>query len=219
MPQPHRVPPLTPLGIAILSLLAREPMHPYEMRHVIRVREIDRVMKVTHGTLYSTVERLAGIGLIQPVETSREGRRPERTVYEITELGRDQLLDALRAELMRHTPDYPRLAVGLSFASLLDPSEVRELLDRRSVEVEAELSGFQVALDTTYKHRSHLIGRISLIEVEYLSALLRAERDWLRAVTDDIRDGRFTWQPPTWQGDGEGHQGTAPETEGASGDE
>ncbi len=76
MPPPHRIAPLTPLGIAILSLLARESMHPYEMRHVIRVHEIDRVMKVTHGTLYSTVERLAGTGLVQPVETSREGRRP-----------------------------------------------------------------------------------------------------------------------------------------------
>src|SRR5439155_334728 len=82
--------PLTPPGIAILALLWRQPMHPYEMRHRIRVQEIDRVMKVTHGTLYSTVDRLAAAGLIQPVETSREGRRPERTVYEITGLGRDQ---------------------------------------------------------------------------------------------------------------------------------
>jgi DNA-binding PadR family transcriptional regulator len=199
MPQSHRVPALTPLGIAILSLLAREPMHPYEMRHVIRVREIDRVMKVTHGTLYSTVERLAGVGLIQPMETSREGRRPERTVYEITEPGRDQLLDALRAELMRHTPDYPRLATGLSFVSLLEPGEVGELLERRALEVEAQLTGFQIALDSTLKQRSHPVERVSLLETEYLTALLRAELDWLRAVTDDIRDERLTWQPPDWR--------------------
>lgn len=216
MPQPHRIPALTPLGIAILSLLARESMHPYEMRHVIRVREIDRVMKVTHGTLYSTVERLAGVGLIQPVETSREGRRPERTVYEITELGRDQLLDALRAELMRHTPDYPRLAMGLSFASLLAPHEVGELLERRAVAVEAELSGFQIALDATLKQRSPSLERVSLIEVEYLTALLRAERDWLRAVTDDIREGRLTWVPPSWQ-ESPGAQDREPE--GARDDE
>lgn len=199
MPQSRRVPALTPLGIAILSLLAREPMHPYEMRHVMRVREIDRVMKVTQGTLYSTVERLAGAGLIQPVQTSREGRRPERTVYEITESGRDQLLDALRAELMRHTPDYPRLATGLSFASLLAPREVGELLERRALEVEAQLGGFQIALDSTQKQRSHPVERVSLLEAEYLTALLRAELDWLRAVADDIREERLTWQPPDWR--------------------
>lgn len=213
MPQSRRIPALTPLGIAILSLLAREPMHPYEMRHVIRVREIDRVMKVTHGTLYSTVERLAGVGFIQPVETSREGRRPERTVYQITEFGRDQLLDALRAELMRHTPDYPRLATGLSFASLLEPREVGELLERRAIEVEAELTGFQVALDASLKQQSHPVGRVSLIETEYLIALLRAELDWLRAVTEDIRDGRLTWQPPFWRDSGPAREGRGQDDE------
>jgi DNA-binding PadR family transcriptional regulator len=216
MPPQHRIAPLTPLGIAILSLLARESMHPYEMRHVIRVHEIDRVMKVTHGTLYSTVERLAGTGLIQPVETSREGRRPERTVYEITELGRDQLLDALRAELMRHTPDFPRLAMGLSFASLLAPREVGELLERRAVAVEAELSGFQIALDATLKQSSPSLERVSLIEVEYLTALLRAELDWLRSITNDIRDGRLTWTPPSWQ---ENPAAQDHEPEGTHGDE
>lgn len=222
MPQPRRVPALTPLGIAILSLLARESMHPYEMRHVIRVREIDRVMKVTHGTLYSTVERLSGAGLIQPVETSREGRRPERTVYEITDFGRDQLLDALRAELMRHTPDYPRLATGLSFVSLLEPDEVGQLLERRSVEIEAQLSGFQVALDASLKQRSYQLERVSLIETEYLTALLRAELDWLRSVTEDIREGRLTWQPPSWREDHAGHRAAAAqggEPEGTGDDE
>jgi len=42
---------LTPLAIAIVSLLVRDPLHPYELRHRIRVQEIDRIMKVTHGTL------------------------------------------------------------------------------------------------------------------------------------------------------------------------
>jgi DNA-binding PadR family transcriptional regulator len=222
MPPPRRVPALTPLGIAILSLLARESMHPYEMRQVIRVREIERVMKVTHGTLYSTVERLAGTGLIQPVETNRAGRRPERTVYEITEFGRDQLLDALRAELMRLTPDYPRLATGLSFVSLLEPQEVGALLERRSVEVEAQLSGFQVAMDASLKQRSIPLQRVSLIETEYLTALLRAELDWLRLVTEDIREGRLTWQPPSWPDDHASHEGTTAkgsEAEGADNDE
>jgi DNA-binding PadR family transcriptional regulator len=197
MPQSRRITALTPLAIAVLSLLAREAMHPYQMRHVIRVREIDRVMKVTHGTLYSTVERLAESGLIRPVETSREGRRPERTVYEITSPGRDQLLDALRVELMRVTPDYPRLATGLTFASLLEPQEVADLLQRRGIEVEGQLSAYQTSLDAALKQRSDPIGRISLIEGEYLTALLRAERDWLTAIVDDIREGRLTWQPPS----------------------
>src|SRR3954454_13480761 len=77
--------PLTPLALAVLSLLNTEPMHPYEMRQRIRDYGIDHAVKVAPGSLYHTVERLAGQGLIEPVETTREGRRPERTVYAITE--------------------------------------------------------------------------------------------------------------------------------------
>ncbi|MGH3167204.1 MAG: PadR family transcriptional regulator [Trebonia sp.] len=194
MAQANRSPaPLTPLGIAVLALLTAEPAHPYQMRHEIRIREIDRVMKVTHGTLYSTVDRLAASGLIQPGETSREGRRPERTVYEITAEGRDRLLDALRAELMRATPAYPKLATALAFASLLPPDEVARLLERRSIELEGQLSGMNAAVDASMKRQAHPIERVHLIEVEYQIALLRAERDWLEAVVDDIRDGRLTW--------------------------
>jgi DNA-binding PadR family transcriptional regulator len=196
MPSPRPPAALTPPGIAILSLLLRQPMHPYEMRHRIRVQEIDRVMKVTHGTLYSTVERLTATGLIQPVETSRDGRRPERTVYEITDLGRDQLIDALRDGLMRATPDYPGLAMSLAFASLLEPEEVALLLERRSVEAEGKLSGIQAALEASAKsqvNHQHPLPRIHLIEVEYMIAIQRAELDWLRAVIADIREGRLTW--------------------------
>jgi DNA-binding PadR family transcriptional regulator len=184
-------PPLTPLAIAVLSLLSREPMHPYEMRQRIRVQHIDRVMKVTQGTLYSTVERLAGTGLITPVETSREGRRPERTVYAITDEGRDQLADALREALHRPSPEYHRLAMALSFASTLDPEEVADLLERRSLEVEAQLSALNTALDSVVKHG---LDRVHMIETEYLVALQRAELDWLRATVEDIRSGRMSWE-------------------------
>lgn len=189
--------PLTPPGIAILSLLWRQPLHPYEMRHRIRVQEIDRVMKVTHGTLYSTVDRLAAAGLIQPVETSREGRRPERTVYEITGLGRDQLTDALRDGLMRATPDYPGLAMVLTFAHLLDPGEVTALLERRSIEAESQLSALNAGVDAALKQRSQhfQLARANLLEAEYLIALKRAEVDWLQAVVADLREGRLSWNP------------------------
>ncbi|HYZ51930.1 MAG TPA: helix-turn-helix transcriptional regulator [Streptosporangiaceae bacterium] len=181
---------LTPLAIAVMSLLSRGPLHPYEMRQRIRVQHIDQVMKVTQGTLYSTVERLAEAGLITPVETSREGRRPERTVYAITDAGRDQMLDALRGTLLRPSPEYRRLAMALSFVSALEPAEVAELLEHRSVEVEAKLSGLNTTLDAALKHG---LPRVHMIETEYLAALERAELDWLRAAVEDIRDGRITW--------------------------
>jgi DNA-binding PadR family transcriptional regulator len=184
--------PLTPLALAILHMLSDEPMHPYQMQQRIRDQGIDYSIKVNHGSLYHAVERLAVHGLIEPVETSREGRRPERTVYAITERGRDEALAQLRVMLGRPVPEYPALGAALSLARMLPPDELAQLLRRRTVAVEARISAHNTVIDGLRKQG---VDRIGLIEIEYCQAQLRAELDWLRAVVDDIDGDRLRWQP------------------------
>src|SRR3954453_10040591 len=107
--------PLTPLQLAVLRLLADEQLHPYEMQQRIREHAIDKVVKDAPGALYHAVARLAEQGLIEPVETSREGRRPERTVYAITEAGRDEARSRLRAFTTRPVPGYTPFGTAPSF--------------------------------------------------------------------------------------------------------
>src|SRR6187551_4114033 len=79
----------SPLMLMVLVLLAEAPMHPYEMQRLMQWRGKDDVVRVQRGSLYPAVERLMRAGLIEPLETERAGRRPERTVYQLTEEGRD----------------------------------------------------------------------------------------------------------------------------------
>src|SRR3954465_9317612 len=76
-----------PLALAVLSCLNERPMHPYEISTTLRTRGKEQSIKLNYGSLYAVVESLAKHGMIRPRETVREGRRPERTVYEITESG------------------------------------------------------------------------------------------------------------------------------------
>src|SRR5206468_754012 len=80
--------PRTPLALAVMNLLMERPMHPYEMKSTMKERGHDQVIRLKGGSIYDTVERLEAGGFIKSQETSREGRRPERTVYSITEAGR-----------------------------------------------------------------------------------------------------------------------------------
>src|SRR3954463_16805448 len=105
----------TPLGLAVLDLLLERPMHPYEIRQTIRHRHLDEYVKVKGGSLYHTVERLVADGLIEPVETEREGRRPERTVYAITEAGREEFTDWLDEALGYLQKEYTRFGGALAF--------------------------------------------------------------------------------------------------------
>ena len=81
----------SPLSLVVLGLLAEEPLYPYAMRQRISERAHDRLPGVRPASLYDVVQRLADAGLVSPDEPSREGHRPERVEYSITEAGRTAL--------------------------------------------------------------------------------------------------------------------------------
>src|SRR5919201_4391762 len=91
-----KAPPFNPLALAVMALLHEQPMHPYEIACTMRRRHLEESIKLNYGVLYHTVETLQQLGLITPVETERAGRRPERTVYALTDAGRKHFLGSLR---------------------------------------------------------------------------------------------------------------------------
>src|SRR5712664_4203376 len=82
----------SPLALSILELLDERPMHPYELASTMRDRHHDEFIRLNFGSLYHTVDTLERNGWIEPVEREKEGRRPERTIYRLTDSGREVLV-------------------------------------------------------------------------------------------------------------------------------
>ena len=59
-------------------------MHPYEILQILKARHKDDVLVLRRGSLYHAIRRLEQDGFILALETTREGRRPERTTYQLT---------------------------------------------------------------------------------------------------------------------------------------
>lgn len=185
MPAPYR---RSILALAILALLHEEPMHPYRMQRLIRERGKDRVVNVgQRASLYKAIERLAAAGLVAVRQTSRDQRFPERTVYELTDLGRDVLLDWMREALAVPERTFPEFPAVLSFMALLPADEVAAELGRRATRLRAEVAEIEAVLATVP------VPRLFLVEDEYRLAVLRAELDWVSSVIEDLRDGRLSW--------------------------
>ncbi|MDR0360657.1 MAG: PadR family transcriptional regulator [bacterium] len=182
----------TPLGLAILDFLAERPMHPYEMRQLIRERHLDDHVKVRGGSLYHAVERLVADGLIEPVETERQGRRPERTVYAITEAGRDEFTDWLDEALQNVQKEYTRFGGALAFMHNRDPETVRTLLWQRSTQLAAEIAAHD---EVQRRLQERELPRAFVIEDEYAQILRRAELDFVNSLVEDIRSGALRWPP------------------------
>ena len=189
--KPHRT--LTPLALVVLSLLRERPMHPYEMQQTIRDHHTDEVIKLRAGSLYHTVERLHGLGLIRAVETARAGRRPERTVYTITESGRDEFATEIRQLLSLPEKEYPVFGAAMEMLDTVEPAEAAHLLSKRVVVLEGEIAAYDQVKALLTKQG---LGRISLIEVDYGQAMRRAELAWCQQLVDEIQGGVLRWRVP-----------------------
>ena len=107
----------------------------------MRERGKDQSIKLNYGSLYTVIEALKQHGLIVAQETEREGRRPERTVYRLTDAGRMELIDWVSELLSRPVKEYTRFEAGLSLAAVLPPEDVTALLTQRCVNLDEIAQG------------------------------------------------------------------------------
>lgn len=188
---------LTPLAVVILGLLREGDMHPYEMRRLIRERRDDRLVSIANGTFYHVVGRLERDGLIVPVGVDRQGGRPERTTYSLTDTGRSAETTWLRRELPR-IDNLMEYRVALAEAHVLPREEVARLLTLRRDALAAHRqdlrSGVTAAEDGGVPFQF-------LVELERETALLDADLAWLDTLLTRLADPGTAWGihelPPT----------------------
>lgn len=175
------------LGMVLLALLLEAPMHPYRMQQVIRERGQDQLVNVAQrNSVYQALDRLVRDGLARPAGTARDGGRPERTEYEITDAGAGTLRRWVTEMLAAPAREFPEFPAALAMLVILPPAEAERLLRERIGAQEQRLAALTGQAPPG-------LPRVFLIEDEYRAVLLRAELTWLRAVAGDLAAGRLTW--------------------------
>ncbi|WP_136056738.1 PadR family transcriptional regulator [Microbacterium sp. K24] len=182
---------LTPMGVMVLALLREADMHPYEMVRLLRVRHDDRLLTITNGTLYHTVARLQRSGLIDEVGIDREGNRPERTTYTLTDAGRDAVIAWVQRELPK--VDRPaEFRIALAEAHNLERDDTVELLRARRA---ALVDDHVLHRDGLRKATAKGVPAQVLVEIERQEALLEAELRWLDTLLARLEADTIPWGP------------------------
>lgn len=177
-----------PLALAVLSCLTERPMHPYEISTTLRTRGKEQSIKLNYGSLYAVVESLQKHALVRARETTREGRRPERTVYEITAAGVEEFEDWLAELLSTPVRDHSSLEAGLSLMPGLPPAEVARLLTERGEKLRTELR----ALDAAFAQAAEMkLPELFTVESGFRRHMLSAELEYVTSLAADIGAGTF----------------------------
>jgi DNA-binding PadR family transcriptional regulator len=195
--------PANPLALAVLALLFERPMHPYEMAATLKERHKEESIKLRYGSLYTVIDALVKRGDVVARATSRAGNRPERTVYELTPSGLDELRDWMR-DLLRHpAKEFTQFEAGLSLLPVLPPEEAVSLLRDRALHLSgkvwqmegqlAELAQHEIGAMTKQDLPAPLARQkfppLFVVESEFRLAMVRAElvfvNELVRRITEE----------------------------------
>jgi DNA-binding PadR family transcriptional regulator len=184
------------LGLLVLWQLYQQPMHVYRMQKLFEAEGKERIVNVrSRASLYQTIERLQRLGLVEVAETIQQPGYPDRTVYAITDAGREAAQAWLREMLSETGGEYPEFIVALSMLFGLPVEEARTQLELRAERIAAQLDDSRGVLEAVPPE----LPRLFLLEEEYRVTMLESELNWLHGVIDDLRAGRLTWSEESLQ--------------------
>jgi DNA-binding PadR family transcriptional regulator len=130
-----------------LGTLARYgPQHGHQIRRLADVTNVGEWGGVSVGALYRELRAMEREGLVEALRTEKVGRRPERTVYEITAVGQLELT-TLREQAIKPLLSGPDpLGVALTFAADgMERGDLRRMLRARREML--AIGGAEVAAD------------------------------------------------------------------------
>jgi DNA-binding PadR family transcriptional regulator len=180
------------LALAVLALLFERPMHPYEIATTLRDRRNEDSIKIRFGSLYTVIDLLKGDGLIKPLETTRQGRRPERTMYALSPDGEAAMTEWLSELIGEPVKEYRLFEGALCLLVALRPEVAIALLKQRVQRLENAFQLLRAELDGPLAKG---LPPLFLVEHEYRLSLIHAERQFVVSLLRRIDEEHWATSP------------------------
>jgi DNA-binding PadR family transcriptional regulator len=179
------------LRVAALGFLAERPMHAYEMYQLALKRGEDRVVNVSPGSLYRAVYALEDRGYAAEFETFREGPRPERTTFEITQAGREAYERELQHMIEVPAEEYPEYLLAVSGLHALAADVVRDAISRRNRHLGTEVEAIDAATEEADKRG---VPEMYVLHRHLRRHMICAEIDWNEQLMARLDARDIPWQ-------------------------
>lgn len=162
--------------LLLLGILMEGKMHGYQLNNYVK-HAMNLYTDLKKSTTYFVLDQLEKEGYVSH-QVEREGKRPERRVYEITKEGKTHFHKLLHECISSYTPTTLNEDIGIAFMDKLKPSEAEKLLDSKRQKIKNELIKFNDIKD----HR----GSLKYV-IDHNRAYLNADLKWVNSVLKDIR--------------------------------
>lgn len=161
--------------LLLLGLLLDGKKHGYQLNEYFK-HSLSFCADLKKSTAYYILNKLERDGYVKQ-ETERQGKRPERRVYELTETGHALFYELLRQNLGDFSRTYYDDDIGIAFMAQLPIDEVQQLLKVKRDKLVATLNQFK----EVPAHE----GSWGFV-IEHNIAHLETEVNWLEGMLDEL---------------------------------
>ena len=174
---------MTNAELAILSLVAEQPRHGYEIEQVIEERGMREWTEVGFSSIYYLLKKLEREGLIEG-QLEQAERGPARKVYHVTPAGRGALHAGVLDALSTPRRCYPSLQLGLANLPGIPPAEAVAALGRYRDALADRLE--QIGAN---RERQQPLPYFVEAMFEHSLALIQAELAWVQGFIEQMQSG------------------------------
>jgi DNA-binding PadR family transcriptional regulator len=174
--------------LVILGLLRDRPLYGYEIKHIIEEHMSDWT-SIAFGSIYFALDKLAEEHFVEKIGVEKEGKRPSRSVYQITESGRDEFLRLLRSVWSEMERQYFALDIGIAFMEALPLTAIKGYLGKRAAQLENILEHINA-------HQQEILAgngvpRYAVAIFNHSRLHLQAELTWVKDFLTKIERGEI----------------------------
>ena len=168
----------------VLGMLAREPMHGYQIRKALADSRTDTWAEVLAGSIYHALAAMEREGMVAVQQVESTGAR-SRSVYRITRTGRAELRRLAKAAWDGAPNPFPTsLYSAISFMQILSRAERTAALASALERTEREIANWNRAIDV----KSATLAPSAMLAMRNAKAHLELDRELLRQLQESAVD-------------------------------
>lgn len=181
-----------PTSMIIYGLLANQKMGGYDLYKILQVKKdaLGPIIKANKTAVYNALKKMQENGEAEVVDILKDTNRPPKSIYTLTDKGRDKLKEMIREDLRRPPVIYFNVAGSLGLAQDLPPAELRTAVEKKIGELE-----FLVSMQEVYGNMSAgpLLKVLGKAKLDLYKALLGSMKETLDVIDNNPHESLFQW--------------------------
>lgn len=155
----------------LLGLIYEKPLNAYEIIKLLNYMNVKWWFNIADSTVYSTLRALEKKGYISGT-TEKVGNMPDRTVYSLSDKGKDMFIDTLKASILQFNYDTNIFSIAAFFLDSFTPDEQQKLLQKRLEVLQKYRAGIEKQINSLWENE---VSAVHVANVKRMMDLVDAE--------------------------------------------